>query len=154
MLQQTTRRLFYHWKKWYYLEPIWNKSFRSLLHQSSAVRFVVDPEEKPKDDEENSKKETSPTADKQQESKDKAKKESWETSSKPFNAFSKVVQETSPRLQPVDLFRKFRIWMILRALRSIWGEEVFTEELFLQGASSALTTVFDCLENGDLSSVE
>ncbi|EME26542.1 uncharacterized protein Gasu_58650 [Galdieria sulphuraria] len=143
-----------YWNKFYSFEP--SKPLRRCLHQSNALQLSVDPEEKPKDDE-TSKKESSQVEHKDSETqvKDKSKKETWENSqSNPINTFSKVVQETSPRLQPVDLFRKFRIWMILRALRSIWGEETFTEELFLDGASSALTTVFDCLEKKDLALLE
>ncbi|GJQ15924.1 hypothetical protein GpartN1_g7715.t1 [Galdieria partita] len=156
-VMNTTRSLQKYCNKFYGLEPNLSKLFMRSLHQSIAFHFSVDPEEKPKDDD-TSKKESSRVEKGQEpESKvqDKTRGESWRTSqSRTINAFSKVVQETNPRLQPVDLFRKFRIWMIQRALRSIWGEEIFTDELFLEGASSALMTVFDCLEKGDLTLLE
>lgn len=145
-LWNTSSRLQSSWKSCLYLQSNL-KDFTRCIHQSTVSHFSVDPEENPKDDEAG-KKETS--AENKQKVQDK---KNWD-STKPFNSFSKVVEQTKPQLQPVDLFRKFRIWMILRALRSIWGEENFTEELFLTGASSALTTVFECLESGDLSSLE
>ncbi|GJD07217.1 hypothetical protein Gasu2_15870 [Galdieria sulphuraria] len=126
-----------YWNKFYSFEP--SKPLRRCLHQSNALQLSVDPEEKPKDDE-TSKKESSQVEHKDSETqvKDKSKKETWENS----------------QSNPINTFSKFRIWMILRALRSIWGEETFTEELFLDGASSALTTVFDCLEKKDLALLE
>eukprot|EP00871_Galdieria_phlegrea_P002176 jgi/Galph1/295/GphlegSOOS_G5040.1 len=155
-----------------YIQERVNKGLcRILEHKNSLKFFSANPEQKPK--------EHGPGEEKHEANK---KEEKQQTKESPQSSMKEDTAESEPKrkilgqrkhllllqwelflnhqrrnnhfLRSVDLFKRFRIWMILRALKSIWGEELFNEELFLKGASSAQKLVFECLEQGNISSLD